>query len=254
MLRWQNLMVSGAMARWRDAAAERKRLESISMRVMRRWRGLDLNLAWLGWLDLIQQAHEERKAKDEAEQEGLQQVADLLNDALSTANDELNLVRVENSRLLRSSSQMAEALGAHRERMLARVAGRLLHRGRARAFGRWEESTRASREMKRKAGVVMRRWKHRELAMAYRSWLGTFALSTFVPPSDIVFDSPLPSTAFSSRKNHVPVTSFSSRRRTSDRSSQSPALDAPSNPIDPPNQDLIGSVLPFPPHFRSWRY
>ena len=247
-------MASRALARWRDAAAERKRLERISARVMRRWRGLDLDLAWWGWLDLIQQAREKKKAKDSAEQEGMQQVADLLNEALQSANDELSLSRVENSRLLRSSNQMAEALGAHRERMVLRIAGRLLHRDTAMAFGRWEESTRVSRDMKRKAGVVVRRWKHRELAMAYHRWCGALSPSMAQGSSGCIYASPLPSIVFSSRKSQVPVTSFSSRRRTSDRSSQSPALDAPSNPIDPPNQDLIGSVLPFPPHFRSWRY
>ena len=62
------------------------------------------------------------------------------------------------------------AYSAHRERMMLRTAGRLLHRGMARAFGKWEECARAEREMRRKAGAVIRRWKQRELAIAFQSW------------------------------------------------------------------------------------
>ena len=170
MRRWQSMMASRALTRWRCAVAELKRLERISVKVMRQWRGLDLNLAWLTWLELIQQAHEEKETKKGIEQEDLKQAADLLNEALRSANDELSMSRAEHGKLQRSSQQMVEAQGAYRERMMLRSAGRLLHRGMARAFGRWEECARAMREMRRKSGAEMRRWKQRELAIAFQGW------------------------------------------------------------------------------------
>jgi hypothetical protein len=89
-------------------------------------------------LELIQQAHEERETKKGIEQEDLKQAADLLNEALRSANDELSMSRAEHGKLPRSSQQIVEAQGV-------RIAGRLLHRGMARAFGRWVECARCGR-------------------------------------------------------------------------------------------------------------
>ena len=80
MRRWQSMMASRALTRWRCAVAELKRLERISVKVMRQWRGLDLNLAWLTWLELIQQAHEERETKKGIEQEAAKKITKMIRD------------------------------------------------------------------------------------------------------------------------------------------------------------------------------
>jgi len=75
---------------------------------------------------------------------------------------------------------MVEAQVVYRERMMLRSAGRLLHRGMARAFGRWEGCAQATREMRRKAGMAMTwwtsmakviyRWRRTELRVPFDVW------------------------------------------------------------------------------------
>ena len=248
MRRWQNMMASRALTRWRCAVAELKRLERISVKVMRQWRGLDLNLAWLTWLEHIRQANEERETKKGIEQEDLKQAADLLNEALRSANDELSMSRAEHGKLQRSSQQMVEAQGAYRERMMLRSAGRLLHRGMARAFGRWEECARAMRDMRRKAGAMRRRWKQRELVIIFQSWLGVLTVIKAQRHHD--FSSPLPTTVFSSRKLQMAVTSFSSRKGSPGCSVNISDPDLVAlNPVYSGNHDFIGIFLSVTPFF-----
>ena len=91
-----------ALGWWKGLVSRRRRLARKALQVTRRWRGLDLRSGWLTWVDFAEHMQREREeATVGLEQQSLQQ-------ALRAANDELTVIKADNSKLLRGSRQGIE--------------------------------------------------------------------------------------------------------------------------------------------------
>jgi len=82
----------------------------------------------------------------------------------------LHEMREENEALLLRSQHMAERGAAHRQRLVLMISSRLLHRSTGRAFWAWRGNARVVREGRRKVGLVMRRWRQRDVLSACQTW------------------------------------------------------------------------------------